>query len=108
MPGVTEPGEEVDRPSIGRPEQLALARSGKDLKRKSLQSGTVTLGSQLSAITLGTATTAILGRILTPQDFGVIAMVLSVTVLAKLFQDIGLSSAAIQKGNLTHEQSSTL
>ncbi|MBA3569654.1 MAG: lipopolysaccharide biosynthesis protein [Pyrinomonadaceae bacterium] len=108
MPGVTEPGEEVDRPSIGRPEQLALARSGKDLKRKSLQSGTVTLGSQLSAITLGTATTAILGRILTPQDFGVVAMVLSVTVLAKLFQDIGLSSAAIQKGNLTHEQSSTL
>lgn len=108
MPSVTEPGEELTRPSADLPEQLLLTGAGKDLKRKSLRSGTVTLGSQLSAITLQTASTAILARILTPQDFGVVAMVLSVTVFAKLFQDMGLSTATIQKGNLTHEQSSTL
>ena len=50
----------------------------------------------------------ILARLLTPQDFGLVGMVTACTGFVALFQDAGLSMAAIQRGSITHEQISTL
>jgi polysaccharide transporter, PST family len=45
---------------------------------------------------------------LTPADYGVIAMVTAITSFAGLFRDLGLSSAAIQKKDLTSGQQTNL
>ena len=50
----------------------------------------------------------ILARLLTPEDFGLVGMVIACTGFVALFQDAGLSMAAIQRASITHEQISTL
>jgi len=79
-----------------------------DLKRKSVRGGMVTFGSQGVSIIIQLASTVILARLLTPDDYGTIAMVAALTAFAGLFRDLGLSSAAIQKKDLTDAQQSNL
>mgnify|MGYP006289357683 CR=1 FL=1 len=50
----------------------------------------------------------ILARILTPQDFGLIAMVVAVTGFILVFKNLGLSMATVQKAEINHGQVSTL
>lgn len=50
----------------------------------------------------------LLARLLTPDDFGLVAMVGAATSLLVAFKDLGLSTATIQRRHLTHQQSSTL
>ncbi|MFF8189223.1 lipopolysaccharide biosynthesis protein [Microbacterium sp. NPDC016588] len=50
----------------------------------------------------------ILARILTPGDYGTVALVTSITGLALLLADFGLSSAAIQSQDITQAQKSNL
>lgn len=50
----------------------------------------------------------ILARILVPEDFGLIAMVMSVIGVAHIFRDLGLSAATIRQPHITHSQVSTL
>jgi PST family polysaccharide transporter len=54
------------------------------------------------AISVGT--TAILARILTPSDYGMVAMVGTLTAFFEVFSDCGLSTASIQKRDLTRAQ----
>lgn len=76
------------------------------LRQKSLQSGTVTLSRRLSSLLIQVGSTAILSRLLTPHDFGVVAMVTAITGFANLFRDLGLSTSTIQSRELSHEQAS--
>jgi PST family polysaccharide transporter len=82
--------------------------SFRDLKRKSVRGGLVTIGGQGVSIAIQLASTVILARLLSPQDYGIIAMVMAVTAFAGVFRDLGLSSAAIQKKDLTLDQQSNL
>jgi len=50
----------------------------------------------------------ILCRMLTPEDFGLIAMVTSLTAFTEKLKDLGLSSATIQYQTIDHGQVSTL
>ena len=50
----------------------------------------------------------VLARILSPDDFGIVAMVMAFTGVLITFRDFGLSSAAIQRDAVTDEQISTL
>lgn len=79
-----------------------------DIKRKSVKGGAVTLVTQGARIVIQLISTVVLARLLSPEDYGVLAMVLAVTSFADLFRDLGLSSAAIQKKNLTRDQQSNL
>lgn len=78
------------------------------LKRASVRGGAVTMVSQAISIAIQLTSTVVLARLLSPDDYGVIAMVLAVTGFAGLFRDLGLSSAAIQKRDLTRAQQSNL
>jgi PST family polysaccharide transporter len=53
-------------------------------------------------------TTIVVARILSPGDFGVLAMSAPVIAFVQLFQDLGLSAASIQMKELRAEQSSSL
>jgi len=79
-----------------------------DLKKRSLKSGAVTLTSQGMMFVIQLASTMILARILTPQDYGMMTMVVSITGLASILSNLGLSTATIQRAEITHEQVSTL
>ena len=46
---------------------------------------------------LGMGSTVVLARLLTPQDFGLIAMVMAVTGFVMMFKDMGLSMATVRK-----------
>lgn len=52
--------------------------------------------------------TIILARLLTPEDFGVVAISLIFVTLASLLNDMGLSAAIIQRQNITEEHLSTI
>lgn len=79
-----------------------------DLKRLSVRGGAVTFTSQGIKFLLQLGSTACLARLLTPQDFGLIAMVTAVTGFIMVFKDLGLSTATIQCSSINHNQVSTL
>ncbi|HEX8639652.1 MAG TPA: lipopolysaccharide biosynthesis protein [Allosphingosinicella sp.] len=78
------------------------------LGRTAFEGGLYTGGSQLVRALLMILSTVLLARILTPDDFGVIAMAAPVLAFVLLFQDLGLSAVTIQARTLSDEQSSTL
>jgi PST family polysaccharide transporter len=78
------------------------------LKRKSVHGGLVNVGAQAFTVSIQLISTVILARLLTPEDYGTLAMVTAVTAFASLFRDFGLSSAAIHKKGLTTAQQSNL
>jgi len=64
--------------------------------------------AQVIKFLLHTGSTVVLARLLTPQDYGLIAMVTAITGFVALFKDMGLSTATIQKAKINHSQVSTL
>ena len=54
------------------------------------------------------AGTVILARLLTPTDFGLVAMVSVIVAFGKLLRDAGLSTAVVQRQTITQGQCSTL
>lgn len=64
--------------------------------------------SQSTTFVLTSVMTVVLARLLTPTDFGLVAMVGSITGLGQAFADLGLSEATIQRQDITHEQVSNL
>lgn len=79
-----------------------------DLKKRSLRSGAVTLTSQVMQFIIQLGSTMILARILTPDDYGMMAMVVAITGFAGLFLNLGLSTATVQQTEINHAQVSTL
>jgi O-antigen/teichoic acid export membrane protein len=89
-------------------EGLSGAVSTADLKQKSVRGGAASLIGQGYGMALQIGTTIVLARILSPTDYGIQAMVLTLINLFSLLKDAGLSAATVQRQTLTHEQISTL
>jgi O-antigen/teichoic acid export membrane protein len=68
----------------------------------------VTVGAQWSKVAIQIAGLAVLSRLLTPSDFGIVAIVTVIAGLAQLFRDFGLSLAAIQSPSLSVGQRNNL
>jgi O-antigen/teichoic acid export membrane protein len=79
-----------------------------DLKGRSVRGGVVTLTSQGAQFLIQSVATVVLARLLTPADFGLVAMVAAITGLGQSFADLGLSEATIQRESINHNQVSTL
>jgi O-antigen/teichoic acid export membrane protein len=79
-----------------------------DLKGRSVRGGAATILGQGAQLVIMTGSTMVMARLLTPQDYGMIAMITAVTGFITLFKDLGLSMATIQRAEITHEQVSTL
>ncbi len=82
--------------------------SEQSLTRKSIRSGAITMGSQAAKFAMQIGSTMILARLLSPADFGLLAMVTAVTGMVVMFKDLGLSIATIQQSEINHQQVSTL
>lgn len=79
-----------------------------DLAGKAVRGGISTMTAQGVRFILQVAGTMVLARLLTPADYGLIAMVTVVVNFAQMFKDAGLSMATVQKKKISHEQISTL
>jgi PST family polysaccharide transporter len=79
-----------------------------NLKVKALRGGVAKLCGQAGNFVLRLGFLMVLARLLSPQDFGIVAMVTVVTGVYGLFTSAGLASATIQKSVITNEQISTL
>jgi len=79
-----------------------------DLKARSVRGGLLTLTSQGATVLIQLISTVVLARLLTPADFGLVAMVTAITGLGQAFADLGLSEATIQRQEISHNQVSTL
>src|SRR5208282_4032750 len=81
---------------------------GVDLRARSVRGGLLNVTSQGAQFLIQSIATVVLARLLTPADFGLVAMVATVTGLGQAFGDFGLSEATIQRKEISHDQVSTL
>ncbi|MEO1124836.1 MAG: lipopolysaccharide biosynthesis protein [Cyanobacteria bacterium J06639_16] len=79
-----------------------------DLKGRSVRGGAVTLASQGARFFLQMGSTAVLARLLSPEDYGLIGMATVFTGFIELFKHMGLSAATVQRAEVNHRQVSTL
>ena len=89
-------------------EWLTEAESPDDLRGRSVRSGAVQLSAQAGKLVLLMASGMILARLLTPHDFGLMAMVTAVAGLADHIRHFGLPQAVVQGDRLSREQAHAL
>ncbi|HEY2963688.1 MAG TPA: lipopolysaccharide biosynthesis protein [Pyrinomonadaceae bacterium] len=75
---------------------------------RTARGGVVTIASHGLKFALSIGATAILARLLSPQDYGLIGMVAVFTGFVSMFKDLGLSLATVQRAEISYEQISTL
>lgn len=78
------------------------------LGRKSLHSGVIFIAARGANIFVQLASTILLARVLSPHDFGLVAMVIALTGFAPMLIDFGTSEAATQKTHITQADISAL
>jgi PST family polysaccharide transporter len=78
--------------------------AGAGLGPRAARGAAATLGAQLTRIAIQLASVVVLARLLTPHDYGLIAMVVAVIGVGEVLRDFGLSSAAIQAPELSLRQ----
>ncbi len=79
-----------------------------DLRGKAVWGGIAKMLGQGASLILKLIYLAVLARLLTPNDFGLVAMVTAVTGVFDLFTSAGLSSATVQQREISEEQISQL
>ena len=79
-----------------------------DVGQHAARGGAVMLTAQGTKFAVNMVSTVALARLLTPQDYGLIAMAAVFTNFTHLFRNLGLSAATVQKAEINHRQISTL
>lgn len=79
-----------------------------DLKGRFVRGTAITTIGQAARFVIHTCSTVVLARLLSPDDYGLVAMVTAVTGFIMIFKDLGLSTATVQKAQINHQQISTL
>ncbi len=89
-------------------DHFRTAHLGEGMRRRSVRAGMVTLLSQGARIALSITSTMLLARLLRPDDFGLFAMATTTIALFSVLRDLGLSTATVQRKELSQEIVSTL
>ncbi|MDH2355960.1 lipopolysaccharide biosynthesis protein [Bradyrhizobium sp. SSUT112] len=76
----------------------------KDLGRRALRGGFVSVAMQYGNGALQIVSAVILARLLAPEDFGLVAIVTVLTSFAPLLIDFGLGDATVQRSKITRGQ----
>jgi O-antigen/teichoic acid export membrane protein len=80
----------------------------KDLGRRALRGGFISVAMQYGNGAIQIAAAVILARLLTPADFGLVAIVIVLTSFAPFLVDFGLGDATVQKSKITRGQVNSL
>jgi PST family polysaccharide transporter len=87
---------------------LSTERLQTGLKGRVVRGSIVNLASQVAAIVIQLASSAILARLLLPDDYGLLAMAGTAVTLVAVLTNLELTTPTIQRPSITHEQVSTL
>ncbi len=87
---------------------IDASHATRKLKGSAISGGVIATTSQSLQFGLNLLSIAVLARLLTPQDFGLVAMVLTVTSFLRIFKDVGLSTVTVQRETITNAQVSNL
>jgi O-antigen/teichoic acid export membrane protein len=79
-----------------------------DLGVRTIRGGALTLTVQMLKFALSTAVTIVVARLLMPQDYGFVGMVMVLVNFLTMFQYLGLPNATVKWRELTHAQVSNL
>src|ERR1700732_298835 len=79
-----------------------------DLGRRTAWGGAVAVGAQITRFALQLVSSAIMARLLAPEDFGLVAMAAAITGFVGIFADLGLSVATVQRKELDQDTVSAL
>jgi O-antigen/teichoic acid export membrane protein len=88
--------------------QFATAHLLTDLKSRTVSSGIISAATQGAELLLNLGAIMVLARLLLPSDFGLVAMVTGITGILWVFKEAGLSTATVQRHDITHAQVSNL
>ncbi|HVT88627.1 MAG TPA: lipopolysaccharide biosynthesis protein [Tepidisphaeraceae bacterium] len=88
-------------------EHLGVDGVNRELKHRSARGGLLMVASYAVQLLIGIGTFYILARVLTPSDFGYLAMVATVANLVVSFREF-LIAPTVQMKDLSHEQASSL
>ncbi|MEO6944855.1 MAG: lipopolysaccharide biosynthesis protein [Lacisediminihabitans sp.] len=92
-------------PDPGKAPEIGLEPG---LGARAARGAAITLGAQGGRMIVQVASVVVLARLLTPHDYGLIAMVVAIIGVGELLRDFGLSSAAIQAPELSVPQRDNL
>lgn len=96
------------RQTTSKQDYFDIGHIKSDLKNKAFQGATAAIFSQVSIYLIQMAGVMVLARILTPEDFGLVAMVTAIDVFVRMFRNLGLMDAIVQKEEINQKQVSTL
>lgn len=95
-------GQDASNYSFDPSPDAASAKAGE------VRSWAATVLSRIGTQSLQFAALAITARVLTPADFGKVAMILGIVGIIGIFRDLGLTAATVHVPTLTHRQVNTL
>lgn len=87
---------------------MSVTTSSDTLRNKTVRSIGWSVASQLGTQAIALATTIFLARLLSPNEFGLMAMVTVITSFAGIFAEMGFSAALVQKPTIHPEQLSSV
>ncbi len=90
------------------PESLETTFDAQDLKRRSVHGGLLTLGAQAVKFLSKFGSAVVVAHLLTPADFGMVAMVSPILGFLGTFNDLGFGQAIVQTPDITKNQISAL
>ena len=79
-----------------------------DVKKELLTGAVWTSAAKYSNILVQLGVTAVLSRLLLPEDFGVVAVTTVIVSFFAIFSDLGIAPAIVQKKELTHDDLSRI
>src|SRR5260370_21355940 len=79
-----------------------------DLRSSSVRAAGFTWVAGAVDFVLRIGSTAILARLVLPEQFGLVMLVMAVTSIADQFRDLGLSTVTVQRIDISHHQVTNL
>jgi PST family polysaccharide transporter len=103
-----EPPAASGTPDSKTGKHMSTEHLKQNLAKRAARGGLITMSSHGIKLVVTMAATIVMARLLTPGDYGLIAMVVVLTNYMTMFKDMGLSLATVQRPEISHEQVSTL
>ena len=94
--------------SVPAPSQIVEDINTADLGQKSSRAAVISITARIGNLVLTLVAQAILGRLLTPSEYGIFAMGMTALAFLLVFREFGLQAAGVQKKTLTYEEASFL
>lgn len=104
----TPAADETPAPTPDGPPAAGPQAPGQGLGRRAARGAAISVGGQVLRMAVQVGGVVVLAHLLSPHDYGLVAMVLVIVGVGDLFRDFGLSSAAIQARTLSRGQRTNL